>query len=147
MKKIFISLVFMLAVGLPAVLANEGSDSCEKVKQSFIKEFAGAQHVKWEDLGEYQAAIFALNGYVMRAYFDIEGQLLGSAKEILYTQLPRAIVRSVNQRFAGAYFFDVIEVFNTEGTSYRISVAAGTKTYRVKSFGNGDILEVVKIKK
>jgi hypothetical protein len=54
MKRIFVSLSFMLAVGLTTVFAGDKTDVNSKIKESFKKEFAGAESVKWDEVENYQ---------------------------------------------------------------------------------------------
>jgi hypothetical protein len=147
MKRIFVSLSLMLAVGLTTALANDEINVGDKVKESFKKEFAGAEPVKWSDLGDYQKATFVFGGHRVEAYFNADGVLEGTARDLFFDQLPLAVMRSFDKRFAGADIIDVVEVTNTEGTSYRLTLETQHKRYRVKADTGGNILEVVKVNK
>lgn len=137
----------MLAVGLTTVNASDVTDVSDKVKESFRKEFAGAESVKWNDLGDYQFATFILGRHRVEAYFNTDGEMEGSARGLLFDELPLAVLKSIDKRFPGAYFIDVLEVSNTEGTSYRLTAVTQNKRFHVKADTGGNILEIVKVKK
>ena len=147
MKRIILSLSLMLAVGLTTVLANYNTPVSDLVKESFKKEFPGVESVKWSDQGDYQKATFVFTGHRSVAYFNENGELEGSARDLFFDQLPLAVMRSFDKRFDGAYFMDVLEVTNIEGTSYRLTVEKQDKRYRVKADAGGNILDVVRVKK
>jgi len=147
MKRIIVSLSLMLAVGLTTVLANYRTSVNDLVKESFKKEFPGVESVKWSDQGDYQKATFVFTGHRSVAYFNTDGELEGSARDLFFDQLPLAVMRSFDKRFAGADFFNVLEVTNIEGTSYHLTLELKNKRYRVKADAGGIILEVVKVKK
>ena len=147
MKRIFVSLSFMLAVGLTTVFANDEINVSDKVKEAFKKEFARAESVKWSDLGDYQLATFVFGSHRMEAYFNTDGELQGSVRDLLFDQLPLAVMRSFDNRFAGADISDIREITNTEGTSYRLTVESQHKKYHVKVDTGGNFSEIVKVKK
>lgn len=84
MKKIFVSLSLMLALGLTTVLANDKTDVNGKIKESFKREFAGAESVKWDEVEDYQMATFVFLCHRVIAYFNQDGELLGSTRDILF---------------------------------------------------------------
>ena len=147
MKKIFLSLSLMLTVGLTTALANDELNVSKQVRQSFKKEFAGAQLVKWDDLGQYLKATFVLGGHRAEAYFNTDGELEGCIRDLFYDQLPLAVMTSLDKRFAEAAILDVREITNTEGTAYRVTLEMQNKRYRVKTDPGGNITEAEKIKK
>ena len=145
MKKIFVSLSIMLAIGLTTVLANDEPLS-DKVKESFKKEFVGAKSVKWNHIGDYQMASFVFGGHRAEAYFNADGELEGSVRDLLFNELPLLAMRSLERRFATADIIDILEVSNKEGTSYLLKVETLNKLFRVKLDINGSFLVVNKIK-
>ena len=146
MKRIFVSLSFMLVVGSTTVFAGDKTDVNGKIKASFKTEFAGAELVKWDAVENYQKATFLFHDHPVIAFFDEDGALLGSARNVLYNQLPLAIIKSFDKRFAGAKFLEMYEISNSEGTSYGITFETQNKCYHVKVNINGNFLSSVKIK-
>jgi hypothetical protein len=147
MKRIFVSLLLMLTVGLPTVFANDETNVSEKLKEVFRKEFAGVEIVKWSDIEEYHVATFILDGQSAEAYFNTDNELVGSIRELFFIQLPFVLMRSLNNRFPGADLIEIREITNTEGTSYRVLFETQQKKYLAKISASGYFSEVVKEKK
>jgi hypothetical protein len=147
MKRIFLSLSLMLTVGLTAVLANDETPVSSQVQESFKKEFAGAQFVKWSGVEEYLKATFVLGGHMAEAYFNANGELQGCVRDLFYDQLPLAVMKSLDKRFAEADILEVREITNTAGTTYRVTLEMSDKKYRVKTDAEGNIIEEEKVKK
>jgi len=146
MKKIFVSLSFMVTLGLTTVRATDNFDVNSKIKESFKKEFAGATLIKWEKDKDFQRATFVLYDHLVIAYFNTDGELLGSARNVFFYEVPMAVIKSIGENFAGINPIEVLEVSNTEGTFYRITIEKQNKRYHIKASADGNILEVFKIK-
>jgi hypothetical protein len=146
MKRIFVSLSFMLVVGSTSVFAGDKTDVSGKIKESFKKEFAGADFVKWDAVENYQRATFLFHDHPVIAFFDEDGELLGSARNVFYDQLPLTVIKSFDKRFAGAEFLEMYEISNIDGTSYGITFETANKRYHVKVNTEGNFLSSVTIK-
>jgi|SRR5215217_4472178 len=142
MKKTFVALLVMLAVGVTPVLANDKTN--DKATEALKKEFVGAESVKWTDLGDYKMALFIFNEYRIEAYFNNEGELEGFDRYISINQLPLEVLRSFSKHFAKAAVSDILEISNAEGTSYRLNVETQNGQYHVKISSTGAILKTVK---
>ena len=148
MKRIFVSVLFVFAVGLTTVFATDEVGISMKVKESFKREFAGANPVRWNNLGDYQMVIFVLNDHLAEAYFNSEtGELAGTARYMLFDQLPLTIMRSYDKNFTRADFISALEVANDEETFYRIIVEKQNKRYSVKINASGNLLGVTKMRR
>lgn len=146
MKKIFLSAAFILTVAAGTSFATEDPVTGDEAKETFAKEFAGAESAVWKQSGDYFKVNFIFRGYRTEAYFNKEGGLEGSVRSLLYDQLPLTIVTSVNKRFADADVLDVYEINNAEGTVYRITLKRDSKKIRVKLDPAGNMLEKEKLK-
>jgi hypothetical protein len=147
MKKHFISLLFILFIGVTIVRANTKINISDQAKASFRKEFAGAQLLEWNYLGEHQIALFILNGYRVEAYFDADGALEGFDRFISLNQLPLTVLKTIPLHFANVVITNILEITNTEGLSYLLTLERPDKSFRVKINSSGDILKVIKDKK
>jgi hypothetical protein len=146
MKKTIVSLSLMLTVGLSAAFATDEPGINQKVKESFQKEFAGAQLLGWTDLGEYQKATFILGGHRTEAYFHTDGELAASVRDLFYNQLPLAVMKSVDKKYSQAEIVDVREISNDEGTHYKLTVELRNKKYKLSVNTAGDITDKTEIK-
>jgi hypothetical protein len=146
MKRILLSLSFMLAVGLTMAIADNKTDINSKTKLSFKTEFTGVQLVHWDTVGNYQIARFTFHDHATIAYFSKDGELLGSARSILFDELPLAVIKSFEEKFAEGDFTDILEIFNSDGTFYSTTVTTMNKRYHVKVDADGSVVKSFRIK-
>jgi hypothetical protein len=146
MKKIIFSISMFLTAGLSAVFASEDPQPDQQVLDLFKKEFTSAQNVTWEKQDEYDKAIFMLAGSRAIAYFNAAGQLEGSVRDLFFNQLPLAVMTAVDKRFINAEYYEVREVTNATGTSYRLKLELNNKKYKIKVDASGNIDEVEKLR-
>ena len=146
MKKVFVSLSFILAVGLTTAIAGDKTEVNGKITQSFEKEFTGAEFVTWTNVNGYKMARFVFHDHATIAYFNEDGELLGSARNVLFDQLPLPVIKLFEKDFAGADFTDISEISNDDGTFYVIKVDTKNRQYHVKVNAYGNILNYTRIK-
>ena len=147
MKKLLLSLSLVLTVAVGTAFASPDPSINEAVKESFKKEFTGAELVEWREVGNHLKATFVLNGYRTEAYFSQEGELQGSARSLFFSQLPLVVMSAVDKRFAGADIIDVNELNSTAGTYYRITLETGKKKYRVRVDADGTVVDTERLRK
>ncbi|MGZ4049558.1 MAG: hypothetical protein ACXVNN_09350 [Bacteroidia bacterium] len=142
MKTILVSLSLMLAFGLTIVHAGDNPHLNKKIIESFKKNFTGAEFVQWENVNDYQQATFVFLGHRLVAYFNIDGELLGSARVLQFSELPMAVVKSLDKRYSGADYPEVLEISNNDGTSYRLLMERQNKRSHVAVDSNGTIMQI-----
>ena len=146
MKKLLVSLSLMLTAGLTSAF-TQGINNDPGIEKLFTKEFAGAENVKWVKLDDgYQKASFTLAGTGVEAYFSADAELLGTVRNIFYSQVPLVVMQAINKQFENAVVLEVTEVTNSGGTSYRITLEEKTKKYNLRLNSFGEITELKKIK-
>jgi hypothetical protein len=147
MKKIFVSVSLLLTAGLSSVFAGNDQNPDRKVLEGFNQEFARAEYVTWSKQDDFDKATFLLGGNRVVAFFNQEGKLEGSAREIDFTQLPLVIMIAVEKRFTNAEIYKVTEISNENGTSYRLELEANNKKYKIKADQDGNTYIIEKLKK
>ncbi|HEV7780777.1 MAG TPA: hypothetical protein VGO58_05905 [Chitinophagaceae bacterium] len=147
MKKIILSLSLLMTAGLSTIYANDDPTPDKEVLNLFKKEFSSAESVSWSRQGDYDKATFVLAGRRAIAYFNANGELEGSVRDIFFDQLPLTVMTAVDKRFADAEIIDVREINNAEGTHYRIRLTAKSKKYSVKVDPSGSIGDIEKLVK
>jgi hypothetical protein len=147
MKRIIIMLSMFMTVAVTAAIANEGADINPKVQAAFDKDFSSAKNVKWNRDGDYLKASFTMGDMLTDAFYTEEGELVGSARNLTFDQLPLAVVLEVNKRFGEGTVLNVLEITNDEGTSYRLWIEQANKKIKIRSNGSGEITVLEKIKK
>lgn len=123
MKK-FLSLIMLVAVISATAFATDGGKVNRAVEQAFSKTFAGAQFVSWKvikDQNIHQAA-FMFHNQRLQAFFDGEGNLIGTGRAIEPTNLPLMVSRSLSARYPGNTISEVVEYVQNEETSYIVTV-------------------------
>ena len=142
MKKTFVALFTFLAVGITASIAGEPSVD-PKILSAFEKEFSFAQNVKWEEKGPFTQVTFSLNDHGIVAWYNAEAELVSTARNILYMHLPLSVIKTLEQKYADASFFGIVEINRDGETFYHIRADRKNKKLLLKAtpFGN---IEVVK---
>src|SRR5215467_4561564 len=110
MKKSIIAIAAVLLMMSTTAWAGKGKKAhkpkADPVQTTFQNEFKGAEAVKWTDETDYASASFVLNNAHVIAYFDYSGELLGTARNVLFDQLPLSVSTAVNQRYPTAIVYD-----------------------------------------
>jgi hypothetical protein len=147
MKNLIVTLSIALATGITPALANE-THVDPRTEAVFSKQFSGAENVKWTKLENgFEKVAFTLADTRVEAYFNNEGELAGTVRNLFFNQLPLTVMQTVNSKFAGAIVLETREINNEEGTSYRIVLEQKDKKYSLKLSSHGEMLEVSKTKK
>jgi hypothetical protein len=116
MKKLIVSLAAVLAIGLAPAFAHAANDN-PHVEKVFAQQFAGAENVKWTEVTDgYLKAAFTLSGIRVEAYFNADGELEGTLRNLFYNQLPLAVMQTVSNKFASAVIVEIREITNNDGT-------------------------------
>lgn len=148
MKKFFLSVCALLTIGTSVILANTVPEANPRALEVFKKEFSSAEQVKWSVEGNYNRASFVMGGNRAVAFFNQEGELLGSMRDILYNQLPLAAIKTLDKQFFGYAVYELRELTNQEtGTRYKVVVEGKTKKYRLTLTPDGVTEEIERIRK
>jgi len=111
MKKTFSLLFAFLIIGITAVMANERADVDPKILSAFQKEFSFAKNAKWEVKGNLTQVNFLLNDQGVSAWYNSDAELVTTARNILYNQLPISVIRALEKEYVGADFFGITDRF------------------------------------
>ena len=108
----------------------------------FARQFAGAEHVKWTAVEDgVTKATFTLAGIRTEAYYSPEGELLGTLRNLFYSQLPLSVMQAVNNKFIGGVVIEIMEITNQEGTSYRVILEQKERKYTTRINSLGEVME------
>src|SRR5262245_22811051 len=114
---------------------------------TFQKEFNGATDVKWTQGKDIITANFVLSDSRIIAYFTTEGELLGTERNVLFNQLPLAVIKEINNRYGNAPIFDIIEYTSGTETFYGMMADTPTKRLKLRISAEGDVTVEQKEKK
>ena len=127
MKKILFVFGLLVTVGVSTVFANDEKVS-PRALASFKAEFSTAQNVVWETGNNYFRAIFSLNEQRVFAYYNLEGELISTARYISSIQLPINLFSNLKNEYGKYWISDLFEVSNGQGRhSYVTLETAETK--------------------
>jgi hypothetical protein len=146
MKKTFVTLLLSLAVFSGILLAAEDLPIDPKILSAFQKEFSFAQNVKWEDKGELKQVSFSLYDHGFIAWYNENAELVNTARNILYMQLPLSIIKTLQHDYADADLSGIIEVTNKEETYYQINAQVKNKKFILKATPYGTVTVIKRIK-
>jgi len=146
MKKTILSLLALLVTGITAVMASERADIDPKILSAFQKEFSFAKNAKWEVKGNLTQVNFLINDLAVMAWYNSDAELVTTARNILYNQLPISVIRTLEKEYAGADFFGITEVERNNETYYQIMADKKSKKYFLKASPSGNIIVLKKIK-
>ena len=114
---------------------------------TFQKEFNGATNVQWTEGKDIISATFVLSDSRIIAYFSSEGELLGTERNVLFNQLPLAVIKEINNRYGNAPISDIVEYTSGLDTFYGMYVDTPTKHLKLKISSEGDVTVEKRAKK
>ena len=146
MKKTFVALFALLIIGITASVAAPGTNVDPKILSAFQKEFSFAKNVRWEEEGTLTRVNFFLNDQVISAWYNSNAELVTTARNILYNQLPISVMRSLDKAYQGADILAITEISRNDETWYQIRADKKGKKYLLKASPSGNIILLKKIK-
>ena len=149
MKKNFLIALLVAVVFSGSSFANTGKSVSALVKQSFQKEFAGAQSVSWEVISDKDIfhASFIYNNERLNAYFDAEGTLLATGRYVKQENLPMLVTKGVAIRYKQCNVLEAIEFVTGSETSYIIKLDNEKLSMYIQAFSDGSSTLLKKEKK
>ncbi|MES2374324.1 MAG: hypothetical protein V4557_17230 [Bacteroidota bacterium] len=97
MKKLFILALIAIATGTSA-FAGPSSIST-KVSEHFTTSFSKAKNVTWTTTAKFDQVTFQLNNETVDAFYDKEGELIGTTKTIGFDKLPKAALETLTTKY------------------------------------------------
>ena len=147
MKKTFSTLFAFLIIFSAATMASERvADVDPKILSAFQKKFSFATNAKWEVKGNLTQVNFLLNDQGVTAWYNSAAELVTTARNILYNQLPISVIRTLDKEYAGADFLGITEVNRNNETYYQIRADEKHKKFLLRASPSGNIIVLKKIK-
>jgi uncharacterized protein YxeA len=148
MKKFITTIIAVALLGTGAAFAAaDDNNPGDAVMASFKKDYAAATQVIWQNLDNLTQVSFTLGGRQLYAFYDADGERVGTATYISSSRLPFALVQKIENEYKGYNVNDQVIEFNTPyGTHYYVKVYNSKKQITLKSDTEGS-LHVVKKEK
>jgi hypothetical protein len=134
MKKILVTLA--IAMTTLSSFAGEVKVS-SKALDAFQSEFSTATDVTWTESASFYKAAFVFNGQHVSAFYNLDGELIGTTRNISSLDLPINLQASLKKSYSNYWISDLFEVSNNEGISYYITVENADAKVVLKS-ASGD---------
>ena len=98
MKKTFVTLLALLTIGITVTIADPVTKVDPNILSAFQKEFSFAKNVSWQEDGSLTRVNFVMNDQGITAWYNSKAELVTTARNILYNQLPISVMRSLRGR-------------------------------------------------
>ena len=147
MKKMITLAAIFISATLTAFRAEAGDNVNSRVLEQFKKEFSEATDIKWSVTNEIVKANFNYHNARTEAYFTTDGQLIGTARSILFSQLPIAVAKEVEKKYAATTVYEIVEYYVNGETQYSMIVDLGKNKLKIKSTAGGNTWVEKKLRK
>jgi hypothetical protein len=115
--------------------------------ENFFKTFPHATMINCQQKGLFTKVNFVWNDMKLQAFYDQEGNLFGTSREITVQELPASVRQDVQKKYAGFVITEAIEFDQTDsGMNYYITVVAPEKYYVLQVTSDGTISVFKKMK-
>ncbi len=122
MKK-FIATALFVSLLATAAVAGPGTSNSTKVNSLFETEYPGAEHISYTTKQDFTTVKFTWNQQRMQAFYDKEGNKIGTSRIITLNNLPLRAQKIISQRYSNYIATEAIEFDNAqEGSAYFISL-------------------------
>jgi hypothetical protein len=103
----------------------EGNKVSEIAKDNFKTDFGAIPDVQWKRAGTFDEAVFTKNGKQMKAYYDIEGMLVGTTEPVTFAEVPMKGQQEIKTKYKDytvgpVIFFDDNEKNETDMILYGV---------------------------
>jgi hypothetical protein len=132
----------------------KGADVSEQSKSGFAAQFGNIPDVQWERQDYFDVANFTKDGQKMKAYFDVNGELVGTITDKTFEDLPAKAREYIQKKYPDHIIGDVIMytdnqneegdilLFGTEmesATNYFVELRKDNKRIILKVSPDGDV--------
>ena len=131
MKKLLISAVLTVLIATSS-FAADGKELNSKVVSNFSQEFKHAKNVTWKSTENFVKASFILNDKSMAAYYDLDGNMIGTSTDIAIDDLPTNAKRAFAKKYAEYTVKEAIQFEGVEETAYYIAAESENQTLLLK---------------
>lgn len=153
MKKIFLTFATAALFSVTAFATGGGKKSAETtvnvsytVQHQFATDFAEAQNVTWTVTKNCQKADFIIDGTKKTAFYNPQGEFLGTTQVIGYEAIPAKSKKLIANQYKdytadGVIVYQANESLNNsiDPTSYFVDLKSSTHEVLVRVTGTGSV--------
>ena len=142
MKQFIFSAALLLTLSFSSSYASPVPGDEDKPERNFKKTFPTAECIKWSTEGDYRKVSFVLYGRGAQALFSPQGDLLGTVRNVFYSDMPIKVMMAIKKRFDNATPFAITEINRLEGTEYRFTIEVKNNRYEATISPDGNFNRV-----
>ncbi|MEJ7829262.1 MAG: hypothetical protein WKF91_13725 [Segetibacter sp.] len=120
MRKLFLAALLTVTVAASAFAKDINSKNV-RAERRFSADFKDAEKVQWTLRSTFAKAAFYLNGEKREAFYDLNGEMIGTSSNISLNQLPVAAKRIFAKKYDGYTVKEAIHFEGIEEAAYYIS--------------------------
>lgn len=148
MKSFILAITMLLTLGLSTSFAKQPEpDVSPAVLAAFQKEFSFVKSASWTVGKDFTKAIFLHANSRIEAYFDNNGDFLGTSRNLLFDQLPLTVISSLQNKYGNTGAYEIVEHNGGGETNYFLTVETAKHKLKLKVDASGEITVLKKIKK
>jgi predicted DNA-binding protein len=136
MKKLLMAALLTVSVAASA-FAKDVNKVSALAQGNFRSEFKKASDVSWSAAENYVKASFIYNNERMEAYYNTNGDKIGTVKAITIDELPLNAKRTFAKKYASYTVKEAIEFDGDESTDYYISAENDKESVVIKVGASG----------
>ncbi len=134
MKKLFFAALLTLSIAASAF----AKDANVRALKNFKSQFEDAENVSWTMRSTFAKASFNLNGEKREAFYDLNGEMIGTSKNISFEKLPVSAKRLFAKKYNGYVVKEVLRFESVDESAYFVSAENETGSVILKvSDSNG----------
>lgn len=138
MKKLLIAALMVIAVSASAFADNANINT--KVLNHFQTQFEGASNVHWKTGESFVKASFVLNSQKMEAFYDVDGELIGTSYNVANEKLPTRAAKTIAEKYAAYQVQETIEFDSVkDGLSYYVSLTGAQSKIVLQVSAQGEV--------
>lgn len=138
MKKIFFTALLFVSLLSNAFASDEGKVDI-KVVNNFRSSFRHANNVSWTLKATFVQADFEINGKKLSAYYQFNGELIGTSEKISLDELPVNAKRKFAKKYSGFTVKEAIKFESADEVAYFISAENENRSEIVKVSDTGSV--------
>jgi hypothetical protein len=138
MKKLFITAVIAIAVSASAFAAPTTVNA--RIASRFSSDFADATNVEWKTTDSYTKASFVLDGKTVEAFYNLQGEIIGTSTAINVSVLPKKAQNTIAVKYAGYALKEAISFTDADDVKHQyISLEKENTKLAFEVFANGTL--------
>jgi hypothetical protein len=148
MKKLFILALIAIATGTSAFAGPTTIST--KVTEHFVASFKNAKNVEWKVRDNFDRVSFILNGEKVQAFYDGDGDLIGTSKTYALDKLPKSALETITTKYTFPEYQvkDCIEFVNSSNEkNYYVSMDKKNETVVLEITKGGMVSVFARTKK